>query len=99
MTRVGRGRDVLWRRSGRRIVILPPTSQQPMVLDGVGGLVWELLDEPLDLADLAERLGAHFDMDQEMVERELRPFLAELADCRAITVGDDLAHDTWRGDR
>lgn len=87
MSSLRRDPTVLWRRSGRRVVLLPTGCAEPIVLDGIGRLVWELLDEPTAREDLVDVLGEHFDEPRDQVEVDLEPFLEELTGSGALTVG------------
>lgn len=82
--------QVLWRRSGQRMVLLTPEGREPIVLEGVGAAVWQLLAEPASTAELVEVLAEHFDVPSTMVEQDLPDFLEALRDHGAIHLGDPL---------
>ena len=48
-------------------------------LDGAGALVWELLREPRNVAELRDAVTARFAVDAETAEADLRALLADLA--------------------
>jgi hypothetical protein len=75
---------VLWRRSFERIVLLAPGREEPLVLEGTGRLVWELLDEPQRASVLHTALAELFARDVTDVDREVTPFLAELCAAGAL---------------
>jgi hypothetical protein len=82
---VARDPRVLWRRSADRVVLLAPEAADPMVLDGVGAVVWELLGEPASADELIDLLAEHFERDDREVTQALEPFLAELSATGALT--------------
>jgi hypothetical protein len=71
---------VLWRRSGDGFVLLPPGSEELVVLEDVAALVWSLLERPVDEAQLVVRLARRFGSDTVTVETDVGPFLRRLRD-------------------
>ena len=84
MTSWTRDERVLWRRSYARVVLLAPGRDEPLVLQGTGRLVWELLDEPRSASVLNATLAELFHRDIDEVDREVTPFLAELRAAGAL---------------
>ena len=84
MTSWTRDERVLWRRSFERVVLLAPGRDEPLVLEGSGRLVWELLDEPRSASVLNATLAELFHRDIDEVDREVTPFLAELRAAGAL---------------
>jgi hypothetical protein len=79
---------LLWRRSGPRVVFLAPDVDALGMLDGVGALIWELLEVPMEHAELLQVLGERFELPQEQLDTQLRPFLTELRDQGALVQDD-----------
>jgi hypothetical protein len=79
-----RDERVLWRRSFDRIVLLAPGREEPLVLEGTGRLVWELLDGPQRACVLHAALAELFVRDVADIDREVTPFLAELCAAGAL---------------
>lgn len=79
-----RDERVLWRRSFERVVLLAPERGDPLVLDGTGRVIWELLDEPMAGAELSATLAELFRRDVVEVDREVEPFLANLRAAGAL---------------
>ncbi len=53
--RFSRSSDLLWRDTGRHVLVLPPdVDGQVLVLGGGGAAVWRLLEEPRTLQELTE---------------------------------------------
>jgi coenzyme PQQ synthesis protein D (PqqD) len=71
--------DVLWRRSLDTVLCLPPDSTEPVTLAGTGPEVWDLLQTPHSLAELAAELAARHRVDAEVVATDVRPVLERLA--------------------
>jgi len=71
--------DVLWRRSLDTIVCLPPDESEPVTLAGTGPEVWDLLQTPHTLAELAAELSARHGADLDVVAADVRPAVEQLA--------------------
>ena len=57
MSRWRRHPSTLWRRSSDRVVLLTEARDDILLLEGVGAMVWALLEEPATAAELAASLG------------------------------------------
>lgn len=73
-----RSRHVLWRRTSRGVVLLPVGSKEPFTLSGSGGVLWEVLAEPIELREASELLGQLHGIDAEVVEHDIAPVIDEL---------------------
>lgn len=66
---IHRSAAVLWRSTSRGPVVLVPGREHAAVLDGLGALVWELLDEPMTIdalaAAVAEAVGSRTRPDDQ----------------------------------
>ena len=51
--RYARNPSVLWRSTSRGPVLLGPDQDRPELLGGQAAVVWEVLDEPGTVADIA----------------------------------------------
>jgi hypothetical protein len=71
--------DVLWRRSLDTVVCLPPNETEPVTLAGTGPKVWDLLEAPHTLAQLATELSARHGADPGVVATDVRPVVERLA--------------------
>lgn len=73
-----RSRDVLWRRSLDAVLILPTAGSEPLTLAGSGPELWELLEVPMSMPDLASALAARHEADVEVVARDIEQVLEGL---------------------
>ena len=85
MTRWCHAPGVLWRRSVGRIVIDAPGADEPLLLDGSGAVVWDLLTEPLEIDALSLELSRRFAVPASTVRGDVEPLLAELHAAGAVT--------------
>jgi hypothetical protein len=60
-------------------------------LNPVGARVWELVQEPVAVGALCDRLMEEFDVERRRCEEEVLALLAELAGARLIEVRDGQA--------
>lgn len=84
MTRWQHGPGVVWRRSGDKVVVLAPGSDELLVLSGAGAVTWRLIAEPVEEHELVTLLAEGFEVDVGEVAATVAPFLAGLADAGAI---------------
>ena len=82
--RLRRKTDVLWRRSLDAVLVLPPSTAEPLTLAGTGPEVWELLAEEPSMSDLARELATRYDADAAIVEADLAPVVDRLVAIQAI---------------
>ena len=47
-------------------------------LEGIGRRIWELLEEPSNLADLLARLTSEYDVEENTLRRDVTHFLNQL---------------------
>ena len=62
------------------IVILNPDRDNYVGLDAVGRAVWDLIEQPQEVAELCRKLSQDFDGTPEQIAADVLPFLAEMAD-------------------
>ena len=74
-----RAPTVLWRRSGEHTVILGAGHEGPLLLDGCGPQIWQLLAVPHESEQLLEALGEMYGEAPEALRPEITTFLDQLA--------------------
>ncbi|GGI05344.1 PqqD family protein [Egicoccus halophilus] len=76
----------LWRRSGVRIVLIPPGEEHALVLDGSSALIWLLLGDDGRSADaLAGELSTFYTEEVGAIQPALTSFLHELRGLGVVT--------------
>jgi len=60
------------------IVILNPDRDNYVGLDAIGRAVWDLIEQPHEVAELCRKLSQDFDTTPDQVAADVVPFLAEL---------------------
>ncbi len=73
-----RNPDVLTRRGAFGVLLLAPTADQPLLLEGTGVDLWDALDRPRTGGDVAAELASVFDADPATVAADVRAALEEL---------------------
>ena len=86
-----RKRDVISRPFGDAAVLVDLTTNQIFELNRTGYRIWELLDERLDRAAIADALQREFDVERSQLEMEIDELLAELRRENLLTEEDDSA--------
>src|SRR4051794_3369103 len=73
-----RNPDVLVRRGGFGLLLLAPTAEQPVLLEGTGLDLWDALDRPRCDIELIDDLASAFRTEPETVATDVRAALAVL---------------------
>lgn len=77
---------VLWQKLGDESVLLDIDTGTYYGLNGVGTLVWNLIQSPQRLADVRDAIVGEFEVDREVCERDLRALVRELVRRRLVQV-------------
>lgn len=77
-SKISRSSSALWRGFGDELAILSPDAGALATLNVVGARIWELADGRT-FAELVETLLNEFDVDRNILERDVRTFLSALA--------------------
>lgn len=86
-----RKRDVISRPFGDAAVLVDLATNQIFELNRTGYRIWELLEQEMDRAGIAEALQQEFDVDRARLEAEIDELLSELRRENLVTEGDDSA--------
>jgi hypothetical protein len=62
--------DVLWRRVGDT-VLLRPRHRQLVLLQGTAPAMWEQLEHPISIRELAQRLAELYETTEDTVEADV----------------------------
>ena len=76
--------EVLWRGSGSRRVLNVADATDPCIVEGTGALIWDLLADVHEEAELVTTLAGAFDVDAAIVRDQVRQFLGELCAIGAV---------------
>ncbi|MGH9064153.1 MAG: PqqD family protein [Acidimicrobiales bacterium] len=79
-----RAGDALWRRVGDTVVLLAAGAEEPMVVSGSAGPIWDLLARPISLPEIARRLAAEYGVAEETIVEDVGVLLGRLAEAGAV---------------
>jgi hypothetical protein len=88
-TRVVQNREPLAVEVDRSIVMMSLDQGKYYGLEGVGGRIWKLIEEPATIAEVCRVLESEFEVDAETCRREVVEFLTQLASEQLIHVVDE----------
>lgn len=84
-----RSAQVLIRRTSTGLLLAAAAGDDAVAeLGGSGGVLWDLLDEPITLDDLVAALAGIFDTAPEAIWQSVESTLSELVAMSAVTVTD-----------
>lgn len=81
-----RGRKVAWQTVAGEMVLVRSAHQEVLSLNEVGGRVWALADGSRNVGQIAEIVGAEFDVTEEDARADLLAFLSELVGLQILSV-------------
>ncbi len=69
-------------------VLVLADSGEVQILNEVGAVIWELVDGRHSVGEIADKVAADFDVTQEEAFKDVKEFLAKLANAGAIELVD-----------
>ena len=63
----------------RQVVMMSVEREKYYGLDGVGGRIWKLIEEPCSVADLCVQLQKEFEVDEAECRQDVLSFLGQMA--------------------
>ena len=76
--RFRRAPTVLSRTVGSEVLLATPGRDHIRSLDGTAGAIWELMDEPCSVSDLAGLVADAYGMPASSIEDDIRHLLSAL---------------------
>lgn len=90
---ISRNPSIIWTKLDRNVVLLNIELAHYFETNAVGGLIWELLDEPRPVADIVEQVVARYRVDPEQCQADVLKFLDAL-DKSGLLAGEETADKT-----
>jgi hypothetical protein len=84
-------KDQLASEIGGETVILGLTAGRYYGVDSVGARVWQLLQQPVAVAEVRERIVAEYEVDPERCLADLLQLLRQMADAGLVEVRREAA--------
>jgi len=81
---IQRSGDWLSAQVGDARVMMSIANGRYVGLGGVGGRIWDLIEQPRSEEELCQLLLAEFDVTEETCRAELAAFLQKLRECGAV---------------
>ncbi|MFH2137110.1 MAG: PqqD family protein [Candidatus Omnitrophota bacterium] len=83
---IERNAQAAWQEIEDNVVVVTPANSKVHVLSGIGGRVWQLLEEEKTGQQLSEIIIEEFDVGIEQVQADVDGFLQELLEKEIIKV-------------
>ena len=77
-TKVVRTEGIMTAPVDTEIVLLNMAGNNYISLDAIGRRIWELLESPITVTDLCQKLAVEFEATEEQITADVVPFLTEL---------------------
>lgn len=88
-TRVVRATQLMTAAVDDDLVIMDPRSDCYTALDAIGRRIWDLLAQPMTVADLCECLAAEYAGEPPTIADDVMAFLGEMAQDELIAVAHE----------
>lgn len=75
---VARGRDHVETRMGEQVVMMSIEQGRYFALEESGQRIWELMEQPVPVRDIVDRLTEEYDVPRERCETEVLSFLEQM---------------------
>ena len=80
-----RAHDVVWRVTATDVVVFSRAARELLRLSGTGVALWDATATPVSWTQLVQQLALRFGVEADVVDRDLRPAVAELVRHGVIT--------------
>ena len=81
--------DARWREFGERIVVLHQRRGVYYTLNELGAFLWRSMDGRTPLADILDKVVAHYDVDRDTARGDLLEILQDLVEEGLVTHIED----------
>ena len=78
--------NVVAKNVDENIVLVTPRQGKVRVLNGVGSVVWSLIDGRRSLHDICDSLMGEFKVDREVASADLHTFITEMNQYGLVTL-------------
>lgn len=75
--------NLIWRETDDGIVVVDPVSGKVRVLNGVGSLVWKLIDDQQSVEAIERQMAERYNLEPQQAAGDLNAFLEQL-DARGL---------------
>jgi hypothetical protein len=87
-TRLSRAPNALAERVRGATVVLDPDSGRYVRLNAIGGVLWEALEKPTTIEELAGRLSGDYGIDAARATADASAFVSALAERELVAPSD-----------
>jgi Coenzyme PQQ synthesis protein D (PqqD) len=87
---ISRNPSIIWTELDGNVVLLSIELARYYETNAVGGLIWQLLEEPREVTDLVDRVAARYRVDREQAQADVLTFLDALGKS-GLLAGEDAA--------
>ena len=81
---IQRNSKIAWQKVEDRVVVVTPQTKKIHILSGIGGYLWDCLNEPKSFLELIEQVCSEYDVDYHQAEADMGSFIRDLEDREII---------------
>ena len=88
-SRVARSEEVLATEVDGEVVMMSIEQGNYSGLDGIGSEIWQLIERPLRVSEICQKMMERYDVDRDVCEKDVLVFLNDLASDDTIQIVAD----------
>lgn len=81
-----RNNEAAWQQVEENVIVVTSLTRKMHILEGVGGRIWHLLENPIKSNELIEQIQAEYDAPPGQIQADAEDFLKELLDKSIIEI-------------
>ncbi len=81
-----RSSQASWQQVEENVIVVTSQTRKMHILQGVGGRIWELLENPIKQDDLVESIQSEYDVPSWQAQEDVERFLNELSEKAMVEI-------------
>ncbi|MFH1062913.1 MAG: PqqD family protein [Candidatus Omnitrophota bacterium] len=81
-----RNSQAAWQQVEENIIVVTSQTRKMHILEGVGGRIWQLIENPIKQKELLEQIQAEYDAPPWQIQEDVEIFLKELSEKSIIEI-------------
>ncbi|MBU1044151.1 MAG: PqqD family protein [Candidatus Omnitrophica bacterium] len=81
-----RNNKAAWQQVEDNVIVVTSQTRKMHILEGVGGRIWQLLENPMSRNELIEKIQIEYDAPPWQIQEDIDNFLKELSEKLIIKI-------------
>jgi len=84
--RIVRNNQTAWQQVEENVIVVTNQTRKMHILQGIGGRIWELLENSINQDELIENIQNEYDAPPWQIQEDVERFLKELSEKTMIEI-------------